>query len=572
MPKITLSDHLEDHYEIIAQRWQAGIASFLEDKDEYLKFRNVGKEKEFLKRRFDESSILKDRSNGSYSLRTAIYGDIPLNYDEAFLIDSFYLQRLKKISQLGLVHHVYPDSRHSRFEHSLGVLHICKKIISNLRKDDLDENEGDLRFAALLHDIGHGPLSHFSEEFLTQEGIDSLLHPLTGGVTSSLHERRGRDMILDHDYIQKRWHIDSYGLNDILDRFGAHPTMVANMVTGESKGDTYLTQIINGPIDADKLDYLIRDSHFTGVSFGKVEVDRLKPKVFENPDGSKVLAFDESSMDCLLNFLFNRELMYSAIAYHRGNRIVSSMLFAATHIAMQLLDDGGRIELIHHLMIMDDEDFLRTLEIIAHHSGDKPDSIILKKLLNRLNTHTLYKIGPSFQLPEIDKIRGLLKEQGNSSKDIFLLISESKPCVFITSKMMKTLIKEAQTDINGLLSKIGDDEIIILDFNQKTKTVGQIETKELCDIKILNKFKELKSISDQMKNLGLAKTLSGLQLDLWKAYMIVPDQGCDESKKLSEVSISYLFDGMVNYMKNLHIGYAGLSATMQKESIFSKEV
>src|SRR5205809_5536636 len=163
MNKMELSHEIREQLDSVQDRWRRGIDAFQQTLDEISRLKDEGS--------------LENEEQKIVSIRSAIHGDIRINRLELKLIDSFFLQRLRDVSQMGLLNLVYPDARHSRFEHTLGVFHMAKRL---LQREELaatiqPSDRKDLLYATILHDIGHGPFSHATETILDSIGLDSYL-------------------------------------------------------------------------------------------------------------------------------------------------------------------------------------------------------------------------------------------------------------------------------------------------------------------------------------------------------------------------------------------------------------
>ena len=172
-------------------------------------------------------------------IRDSVYGDINLSEFEVKVMDMPQFQRLRRIKQLGLISLIYPGATHTRFEHCLGTMNLGSKLAEEL---ELDQDDVDLiRISALLHDIGHGPFSHVSE-----------------GVLSFPHEELTR-------YV-----VTQTSMRDLLEeKFDVNE--IADIINGKG----HLGPIVSGELDVDRMDYLLRDSHNTGVSYGIIDYERI---------------------------------------------------------------------------------------------------------------------------------------------------------------------------------------------------------------------------------------------------------------------------------------------------------
>ena len=172
-------------------------------------------------------------------IRDSIHGNLPLNEFEVEVLDYPQLQRLRRVKQLGFISLIYPGANHSRFEHSIGTMHLASKLAEQLELDDHDKDL--VRMAGLLHDTGHGPFSHVSEAV-----FDVPHEELTGFIVkeSSLADKLS----------------EKFDTQEIVD-----------IINGKGR----LGPIISGELDMDRMDYLIRDSHYTGVAYGVIDTERI---------------------------------------------------------------------------------------------------------------------------------------------------------------------------------------------------------------------------------------------------------------------------------------------------------
>lgn len=252
--------------------------------------------------------ILRHLVDEGTVIRCAIWDSIHLSPEVRMLVDTVDFQRLRRISQLGHVSLVYPGARHSRFEHSLGVHHLAKQFLLKLLKASppLELTEEDVRVflaSALLHDIGHYPFSHILEEM----NMDFFIH----------HEERGRRLIEDK----------SGELWDVLaNRWGIDPCRVANVIDYKNKKhviperDRLLANILSGTLDPDKVDYLLRDSLYCGVPFGRaVNPRRLVESITYDPRRQR-LAITSKGVAEIESLIFTNYQMYRNVYWHHGVR------------------------------------------------------------------------------------------------------------------------------------------------------------------------------------------------------------------------------------------------------------
>lgn len=290
------------------------------------------------------ASKVKVSPEKSKIIRDPIHGDVFLTEDEMKIVDSEEFQRLRRIKQLGMTYLVYPSANHTRFEHSLGAMHMASRIVARLQL--IEEDARRLRIAALLHDIGHGPLSHTSEELLEQ-------------YVGKSHEQVTMEVI-NHSSV-----------STILKEAGLTPNEITNLILG--KGGR-LGKLISSELDVDRMDFLVRDAHHTGVAYGIIDLDRLVNTLMIHNDS---VAIEEGGLRTVESLLVARFLMTPTVYLHHTSRIADAMFLKMMERA---IDEG----LIEHerLYAMDDYDAMnlsRTAEGYVRDMGA------------RLNTRSLFK-------------------------------------------------------------------------------------------------------------------------------------------------------------------------------------
>ena len=247
-------------------------------------------------------------------IKDPVHGYVYITELEKKIIDSFPVQRLRRLRQLAGAEYVYPGANHTRFEHSVGVMYLAGKVVENPNIGQrINEDEAEMvRIAALLHDVGHGPFSHVFEHLLDKE---------LGGKT---HE----DMT--------RWIIATSELKDILNKAGYDPEEIGKLATNklEKPSKAFLGQIISSAVDVDKLDFVVRDTHHTGAEYGFVDVFRLI-HAFDVLNGD--LAVDLGALSALESFIIARIESFKSIYFHRVGRAAQIMLAMAMEKANEEL-------------------------------------------------------------------------------------------------------------------------------------------------------------------------------------------------------------------------------------------
>ncbi len=234
------------------------------------------------------------------SVRDPIHGSIVLEDWVVPIIDHAEFQRLRRVGQLGTAHLVYPGAHHRRFEHSLGAYHLAGELAKALGLAEAERKT--VQAGALLHDVGHGPFSHAFEELFIADG--------------DRHEQTSVDLV--------RWG----PLGDLLRQGGLDPVAVSELVLGRGE----LAKLVSGPIDADRMDYLLRDAHYTGVK-SSVDPDRLMRVLTRHDEHGVVL--NEAGILSAESLLAMRFLMYPAVYLHHTVRASESMLQAAIMAAVE---------------------------------------------------------------------------------------------------------------------------------------------------------------------------------------------------------------------------------------------
>jgi len=262
------------------------------------------------------------------TITDTVHGTIRLDPLTLDLLETLELQRLNSIRQLGLTYLVFPGANHSRVEHCLGVGHVAGEMARSL---ELSADERKLvQAAGLLHDVGHGPFSHTLEHVLSRELAVDHMH-LTQRIIT------GDDDNVSPD--DRRAFPDVRRIHQVLEKHGVDPSAVAALIRGPSErgasllipgtrkeSNRYLAQIIHSPMDADQIDYLMRDAHYTGAPHGTIDFSRLL-QTLRTYRGE--LALDRKGLPALEGMLVARGLMYSSVYFHKTVRIAEEMLSRA---------------------------------------------------------------------------------------------------------------------------------------------------------------------------------------------------------------------------------------------------
>ena len=234
-------------------------------------------------------------SEKPHFIRDSVHGNVQVSKFEMDIMDTPEFQRLRRIKQLGFIYLIYPGANHTRFEHSIGTMHLSSKLAEQL---ELQKDDSELvRISALLHDIGHSPFSHVSE-----------------GVLSFPHEKLS-EFVIKNSPIKDKLN-EKFQISEIID-----------LING--KGN--FGPIISGELDVDRMDYLIRDSHYTGVSYGVIDIERIISNLKLEKNS---LVLNIKGIQAAEATLLSRYFMYPSVYQHHTTRIVNEMFRRILKIAI----------------------------------------------------------------------------------------------------------------------------------------------------------------------------------------------------------------------------------------------
>jgi hypothetical protein len=246
-------------------------------------------------------------------IKDPVHGYVYITEEEKEIIDSFPVQRLRRLRQLAGTEYVYPGANHTRFEHSVGVMYLAGRVTENPNiSEHLSHEEAQMvKIAALLHDVGHGPFSHVFEHLLIKE-LDKTHEDITS------------------------WIIQKGELKDMLCKAGYKPEDVGRLAVGtlHKPKKTFLDQIISSAVDVDKLDFIVRDTHHTGAEYGYIDVFRLI-HALDILNGN--LAVDLGALSALESLIIARIESFKSIYFHRVGRAAQIMLAIAMEKANEEL-------------------------------------------------------------------------------------------------------------------------------------------------------------------------------------------------------------------------------------------
>jgi uncharacterized protein len=306
------------------------------------------------------------------TVRDSIHRSIPLEPFVFDLLSTAQLQRLRRIRQLGGVHLVYPGANHSRFEHALGAYALARKAAETLAMDR--EDALVVMAGALLHDVGHGPFSHTSDEFLNEAG------------------RRHEDLSVD----LVRWST----IANVLDRHEIPVDRVVDAIEGKGS----LGDLVAGDLDVDRMDYLMRDAFYTGVRMS-VDTDRILTGLVMSEDA---IALDERSLAAAESLLVTRFMMYPSVYMHHTCRSIERMITCGVR---QLFDNGTLS--VQDLERLDDAKLLMRMEQGPGEAAEIAQRLDERRLYKRAiegNLHTAQETKGMMELSQDPKRRQGLEQ------------------------------------------------------------------------------------------------------------------------------------------------------------------
>lgn len=286
-----------------------------------------------------------------------LYGFVPITEWEEKIINSPFFQRLRWIKQLSFANYIFPGAEHNRFGHTIGVMHSMDQMLRALGLAVPDHELFDakatspqamlhksLRISALMHDIGTFPFSHTVEYAYMRHGNDERRLPTRAKELSNNHEHLGAFIIKNTNYED--------GITRILEEYGFDVKMISKIIKGESP---YMVanQLMHSDLDADRMDYLLRDSYYTGIQYGQFDRDYILANLttFDIGRGQVGFGVRENAMRAVEDFLIARFNWYSQVI---KNPQSSKFDVISTRIAEKFLEED-LIHQFHDLLSMIEE-------------------------------------------------------------------------------------------------------------------------------------------------------------------------------------------------------------------------
>lgn len=403
------------------------------------------------------------KTNKLKILNDPIYGFITIPNELIYdLIEHPYFQRLRRITQMGLSYLVYPGAHHTRFHHAIGAMHIMQRAIETLRFKDVAisaEEETALLCAILLHDIGHGPFSHAMEHSIVES--------------------------VNHEAISLLF------MDELNLQFNGNLSLAIRIFKGEYHRK-FMLQLISSQLDMDRMDYLKRDSFYTGVAEGNINSDRLIQMMNVVDD---TLVVEEKGIYSVEKFLMARRLMYWQAYLHKTSLVAELILTKALKRAKELVQKNIDLPCAENLLF-----FMQ--QKITFESFDS-------SILGRFS-----------QLDDFDIISALKTWQ---YCDDFILRTLSK--MIINRDLLKIKFGEEKfpkEELDGYLNAFAENNAISISdahyFVFKGKIKNQAYSKDMEPIRILKKDRSVEDVADASDQLNL----KALSKPVTKYYICFP--------------------------------------------------
>lgn len=398
-------------------------------------------------KRLDETKVLKD----------PVHSYIHIHYEVIWnCLDSKEFQRLRRIRQLGGDFQVYPTAEHSRFSHSLGVYEIVRRMVTEVKSLCVELAEYDkvcVMLAGLLHDVGHGPFSHAFEH-----------------VTNHSHEEYTAKIILGNTE-----------LNAILRAVSEKlPQDIVSIIQHTHENDI-LNQIVSGQLDADRMDYLLRDSYFTATSYGQFDLERIlrTMRVRKTAEGRKVIVVKYTGIHSVEDYIMARYQMYWQVYYHPVARSYEAVFIQLFNRLKDIFkgdkdyfeDMKVLIPFLEKSEVSVDEYFKLDENSLLYCCAliqDKEDKIAAD-LARRLQNRKLFEY-VDYNEENLAQIKNMLKENGLDER-YYLRIENIEASVYSPYKGRKILIEK----LNGDIVALGKASTIVESITKgQTKKEGTI--------------------------------------------------------------------------------------------------
>ena len=349
-------------------------------------------------KKLDEVKVFKDPVHRYVRVKDQVIWD---------LIATPEFQRLRRIKQLGTTYLTFHGAEHSRFNHSLGVYEIVRRMINKMESQEGWNKEERLvcLCAALLHDLGHGPFSHSFEKVFS----------------------------LDHEEFTKKIILEDTNVNAVLSRIASDFPLKVAQVIDKSYADKLVVSVISSQIDADRMDYLLRDAYYTGVSYGQFDMERILRVMRPTEDQ---IVIKSTGMHAVEDYIMSRYQMYWQVYFHPVTRSAEVILTKIFHRVKKLYEEGYQFKMDPTLLLsffkgeVSLNDYLQLDESVINFYFQRwqhEDDEILRDLCSRFINRFLFKYveyDPKKHKENYKKLQNLFHQAG-IDPDYYLAIDSS---------------------------------------------------------------------------------------------------------------------------------------------------
>ena len=504
----------------------------------------------------------KDQSSQKHTyIRDPLWGEIILNPLEKTFLDSFFIQRLRNIVQMGGARYVYPSANHKRFDHSLGTFGAIslildeklfkrrsqffkEKIINSYiglknylteeSKNTFDLNydlnklgadikkqdefrmwiNSNLKISMLLHDIGHYPFSHAFEVFLsTKENIVKQYRKNWRDFPSTPHEVRGKEMILGEDeIINDFFPTHSSVFKKFFTRIKLDCDLIAKSITNDCS--YCLAKLVNGPLDADKMDYLARDYYFTMAPSHLNTFDRIyRLAGIEELDGNYKLVFKEKAISAIIKIILTRTFEFNDVVNHPLQLCFQGMFIACLDRVLQKFEANYQITILKRWELMNDHQLLASISILSENDP------LIEKLLYGIKNRVFYKEVMILSKSDLFEFISSMEESHLDS----IFIDGIKMGQVCSQDLMKKMSKTLKKVVNDLISKMDKEYGILIFYNKENKKfidyfnkilIQYSKSKKIVSLQeyIIEKFRNRQGSSKNSKLLNIDELADNLNI------------------------------------------------------------
>jgi len=515
-----------------------------------------------LKNELEKFESISDLNTKKHTyIRDPLWGEITLNMLERVLLDSFFIQRLRNINQMGGTRYVYPSANHKRFDHSLGTFRVISLILDeklfkrrsqfflerlsnsyiglkeyftneNIKSfnidyeiDELKENiknqlklrmwiNTNLKISMLLHDMGHYAFSHAFEVFLIRKkNLITQYRKNWREFPSHPHEQRGKDIISGNDeLINELFNNFSTIFKDFFDRMNLDSNLISKSITGES--NFCLSELVNGPLDADKMDYLARDFYFTMAPNYLNIFDRIyRLASIEKYRSEYRLVFKQKAISAIIKIILTRTFEFNDVVNHPIQLCFQGMFIACLEKVLQRYPEDFQIEVLKSWELMNDNELLKSISILSQ------EDPLVENLLYGISNRVFYKEVRRLQKTDFQEFISLMEASNLDS----IFIDGSKMKEIFTEDRISGMTESSKKIVKKLISKMDNKYGILIFFNIENKRfvnylkkilILESDSKNIVSLSdyITNKFEQRSSISTDFVKLNFEQVADILNI------------------------------------------------------------